>query len=187
MRTTQRDNDGQHFISWATETVEDLEHLGRYWYAQQNSRGRNDRQDSILSYDITCAYQVPVQLLDAHLRLVKTDHILRLLYNSFFFSISSEMELKWAENWRILLLFMFEMYCKDKNGEKNKQLFVNYSSLAECKFELYIDTNSFWKKRFFRNSLWEFVVHLGNVAFSIQENCCFPKWKLYTVDGEDNL
>lgn len=66
-----------------------------------------------------------------------------------FFSISSEMELKWAENWRILLLFMFEMYCKDKNGEKNKQLFVNYSSLAECKFELYIDTNSFWKKRFF--------------------------------------
>lgn len=59
------------------------------------------------------------------------------------------MELKWAEHWRILLLFMFEMYCKDKNGEKNKQLFVNYSSLAECKFELYIDTNSFWKKRFF--------------------------------------
>lgn len=28
-------------------------------------------------------------------------------------------------------------------------MFVNYSSLAECKFELYIDTNSFCKKRFF--------------------------------------
>lgn len=156
MRTTQRDNDGEHFISWVTETAEDREHLGKYWYAQQNSRGRNNRRESILSYDITSAYQVPVQLLDAHLRLVKTDHILRLLYNSFFFSISSEMELKWAENWRILLLFMFEMYCKDKNGEKNKQLFVNYSSLAECSQLWTIHWHEFFlKKAFFSATHFE--------------------------------
>lgn len=97
--------------------VEDLEHLGRYWYAQQNSRGRNDRQDSILFYDITCAYQVPVQLLDAHLRLVKTDHILRLLYNSFFFNLKWDgVKMSWElENFAIIYV---EMYCKDKNGEK---------------------------------------------------------------------
>lgn len=103
-----------------------------------------------------------------------------------FFSISSEMELKWAENWRILLLFMFEMYCKDKNGEKNKQLLIIHR-WRSANLNYVLTRILFEKSVFFRNSLWEFVVHLGNIAFSIQENCCFPKWKLYTVDGEDNL